>query len=237
MRNTYSGVAAAVGVLANKLAVCGFTGSRGAQQTAFGDLVGELVDPTALTELDPDRLLIAEGYVKVHSSCALSHTVIDAALALGRLPVDEIDQIEIETTTRNLRLSGQAAPNSLSTRFSLPYAAATAIVHGHAGPDAFEPDERVFALAKRVEVRNAIEFDEAWPSCCPARVTAYVHGQERTALVQNPIGYPGTSLTRDDLRTKFETLTELSNHPVRHYDYDRLLDVAGVADVAGLFQS
>ena len=236
VRNTYSGVAAAVGVFASKLATAGFTGSVGALDAAFGEMVGELVEPDLITELDVDRLLIADDYIKLHSACALSHTVIDAALAIGRVPVDEIERVEIETTARNLRLDQQAAGNSLSTRFSLSYAASAVLIHGHGGPEAFEPDERVYNLASRVEVCEGADFSDAWPTSSPARISVRLRGGERTAQVDNPIGYPASSVSPQTLLRKFESLTGPSNHPDRHYDYDRLLAVVDIADAADLFQ-
>ena len=236
VRNTYSGVAAAFGVFASKLAKAGFTGAVGALNTAFGEMVGELVEPDLITNVDLDRLLIADDYIKLHSACALSHTVIDAALALGRLPVDEIERIEIDTTARNLRLDREAGGNSLSTRFSLSYAAAAALIHGHGGPEAFEPDESVYNLASRVEVREAADFSDAWPTSSPARVSVRLNGGVRTAQADNPIGYPAASVSPQKLRQKFESLTGPSNHPDRHYDYDRLLAVADIVDAADLFQ-
>ena len=236
VRNTYSGMAATIGLLANKLAASGFTGSAGAQEVAFGELVGERADDADdLLDVDPRRLLLMDDYMKVYSACALSHTTIEAALDLGPLAVDEIERVEVETTANNLKLDRAATANSLSTRFSLPYAAAAAIVHGHANADAFEPDERVFALAARVDVRANAAFDREWPQASPAQVTAYVAGGTRTARVANPRGYPARTLGPEAIRAKFQALTAPSNGGERRYDFDRLLAIETVADSAAIF--
>jgi 2-methylcitrate dehydratase PrpD len=81
--------------------------------------------------------------------------------------------VEVETVSNNLKISRQARPNDLSTRFSTQYAVAAAIIHGHTGPEAFEPDERVAELAGRVEVRAAEDLEYSWPDAAPARVTVH----------------------------------------------------------------
>jgi 2-methylcitrate dehydratase PrpD len=236
VRNTYSGMAATIGLLANKLLAGGFTGSGGAQEVAFGELVGERADDAdELLDVDPRRLALMDGYMKVYSACALSHTTIEAALDLGPIAADEIERVEVETTANNLKLDRAATANSLSTRFSLPYAAAAAIVHGHADPEAFEPDERVFALAARVDVRANPAFDREWPQASPAQVTAHVAGGTRSAHVANPRGYPARSLDHDAIRAKFEALTGPSNGGKRRYDFDRLLAIETLADSAAIF--
>ena len=236
VRNTYSGMAATIGMLANKLVASGFTGSAGAQEVAFGEFVGERADDADdLIDVDPQRLVLMDDYMKVYSACALSHTTIEAALNLGPIAADEIVRVEVETTANNLKLDRAATANSLSTRFSLPYAAAAAIVYGHANPDAFEPDDRVFALAARVDVRANAAFDREWPEASPAQVTAHVAGGTRSARVANPRGYPARTLGHDAVRAKFQALTAPSNGGERRYDFDRLLAIETVADSAAIF--
>ena len=50
VRNVFSGVGAAIGILANGLASAGFTGSTEALPTAFGGIAGELVSSEHLEE-------------------------------------------------------------------------------------------------------------------------------------------------------------------------------------------
>ena len=57
--------------------------------------------------------------------------------------VSSVAGVEVETVSNNMKIARRAEPNDLSTRFSLPYAVATAIIHGHTGPEAFVPDKRV----------------------------------------------------------------------------------------------
>jgi 2-methylcitrate dehydratase PrpD len=233
-RNAYTGTAARLGLDANRMADAGFTGSREAQGAAFGELVGKLVHPEALAEpVEPDRLRITRNYMKLHSACALSHSALDAVLALGPPPAEGVARVEVETVSNNLKISRQARPNDLSTRFSTQYAVAAAIIHGHTGPEAFEPDERVAELAGRVEVRAAEDLEYSWPDAAPARVTVHTDSGVLDRRVENPHGHHSDPARPDELRAKFETLVGGKDPGVL---YDRLLGMVGVGDVADLFR-
>lgn len=232
-RNAYTGVAAAIGLTAHRLASAGFTGSHDAQPSAFGELVGRLVKPGALTEpVDPCRLRITRNYLKLHSACALSHSALDAVLALGEIPAEEVASVEVETVSNNLKIAGQARPNDLSTRFSTPYAVAAAIFHGHTRPEAFVHDERVAELAHRVEVRAAEDLEESWPEAAPARVTVYTREGSLTNRVDNPRGHHSDPASPEELRAKFELLSGGGYEGL----YDRLLRIDEMDDMALLFE-
>jgi 2-methylcitrate dehydratase PrpD len=193
------------------------------------------VQPEALSApVDPENLRITRNYMKLHSACALSHSALDAVLALKPLPAaEEVEGVEVETVSNNLKIAGQARPNDLSTRFSIPYAVAAAILHGHTAPEAFVPDERVAELARRVEVRAAGDLEEAWPDAAPARVTIHTRDGDLTKRVDNPRGHHSNPATPNELRAKFEQLVGGAD-PGRLYG--RLLDIREVEDVSAVFE-
>jgi 2-methylcitrate dehydratase PrpD len=231
-RNAYSGTASALGVLANRMAAAGFRGSREAQTSGFGELVGELVDPEVLAEpIDPQHPRILRDYLKLHSACALSHSALDAVLQLRPDP-SRVERVEVETVANNLKLDRQAAANQLSTRFSLPYAVAAAIRHGHTRPDAFDFDPAVARLAERVTIRQAPDLEAAWPGAAPARVIVHSRGGTTTATVDNPLGHHSNPAPPERLREKFRMLV-VAPDPDRLYD--QLLGLEDVADCAELF--
>lgn len=230
-RNAYTGAGAALGLTANRLALAGFRGSRVAYDASFGTLVGELANPEALTTpVTPDTLRITRNYLKFHSACALNHSALDAVLSLAP-EAARVRRVEVETVSNNMKIAGQAAANNLSSRFSLPYAVAAAIVHGHTGPAAFEPDARVADLQKLVEVRTAPDLEAAWPDRAPARVTVHLEGETRTARVDNPRGHHANPVTPAEIRAKFELLAG----PEAGTLYDRLLAITDLPDMAELF--
>lgn len=230
-RNAYTGTASATGLNANRMAEAGFTGSRQAQQVAFGELVGRLADPEALTDpVDPGRLRITRNYLKLHSACALTHSALDAILALGPPPVEQVRSVEVETVSNNMKVARRAKGNDLSTRFSLPYAVAAAIVHGSTGPKAFEPDGRAAELAERVQVTVAGDLEEFWPDAAPARVTIHLRDEVLIHRTDNPHGHHADPAQPKELRDKFRLLAGEEYDPL----YDTLLDVQNVDDMAGL---
>ncbi len=234
VRNSWAGIAAETGIRANRLASAGFTGSRTALQTAFGHLVGRLEQPEALQRpVDPARLRIEANYFKFHSACAGAHPALDATISLGPVPFADVDSVLVETPAQNWKLNGQSKSNALSNRFSIPYAVAAAIVHGHTGPAAFVTDERVTRLAARVQVRAADDLDTPWPpNRMPARVTIVLRDRTITATIEHPYGHSANPASPEMLRAKFEKIVSSAKASEL---YDRLLDVDHLDDVADLF--
>lgn len=208
-RNTYTGYAAGSGVRASALLSAGFTGSAGAMDVAFGSVAGEVVDPAALTApLDHDALGISRNYVKVHSACALTHTAIDAVLAVGRVDPERVREVRVETVEANLKIARQARPNDLSARFSLPYAVAAALTAGEAGVAALAYRPEVAALAERVQVSEDADLTARWPDAAPSRVTVVTDDGELTATVDNPTGHVDNPVDEQGLRAKFDLLVD-----------------------------
>jgi 2-methylcitrate dehydratase PrpD len=206
-RNSYTGNAAHAGVRAPALAKAGFSGAGEALDVAFGKIAGEIADESILTEpLNYADFAIQRNYFKVHSSCALSHTAIEAALQLhGHLP-GNIEHVEVETVTVNLKIDRLPAPNSLSARFSLPYAVATALLLGRSDIDAFRYRPELAELARKVHVTVDAELDAQYPDAAPARVTVSSASGSRTAAVTNPRGHWSRPLTDTQRWEKFSAL-------------------------------
>lgn len=232
-RNTYTGWASEIGVRSASLAAAGFTGSQGALEASYGHVAGTLVDPAALTAaLDHDQLGILRNYFKRHSACALSHAALDAMLAEPLPPAEQIEAVRVETVRNNLKLDRLARANSLSGRFSLPYAVATAILLGRTDVDAFRYRPEVAAWSERVTVEAADDLEECWPDAAPARVTVLTRDETTTRRVDNPHGHHSDPLTVAELREKFDVLTESTGDDGM---WQRLTNLVEVADSRSLF--
>ncbi len=233
-RTAQVGLASAIGVLANTMAEAGFTGSKEALPAAFGDLVGTAAALGAAPQETRDRRWrIAQNYFKFHSACALTHSALDAVLDIGPVPVDEVLEVEVETVSSNMKVARLPRPNEHSTRFSLPYAVAAALVHGHTEPHAFVPDKRVFRLARRVDVRVAEELESGWPASAPARVTVRMRGGTLERQADNPHGHYKDPPTTRELEEKFcRLVTEGEGGRAL---FRRILDLERVADMNDLF--
>lgn len=232
-RNTYTGLAAQSGVRSCQLVKAGVTGSRHALPSAFGDIAGELVHASALAApLDYDRLGIVGNYLKRHSACALSHGALDALLQLPLPAVDEIRRVRVETVSNNMKLARLPSPNDLSARFSLPYAAATAIALGRTDPEAFQFRPDVAAVARLVDVEVAEDLEALWPTGSPTRVTVYTSTGELSQTVHNPRGHHDAPFEHVEIMRKFDNLVA---SPLASRWWQNLTNLTDVDDCAELF--
>ncbi|MEV0381594.1 MmgE/PrpD family protein [Nonomuraea sp. NPDC050643] len=235
-RNAYTGHAAHSGVRASALARAGFTGSAGALEVAFGQVAGEVADASALTgPLRHDDLGITRNYFKVHSACALSHSAVEAALALAPVSPEEIREVRVETVAVNLKIDRQPVANDLSGRFSLPYAVATALVLGRSDVEAFGFRPEIAAVAEKVRVSVLPEFEAEWPESGPARVSVVTGDGSVAATVRNPRGHHTRPLTEAEHQEKFATL--VGDQRTAAAWWERLDGLLAIADCAGLFEA
>lgn len=233
-RNTYTGHGARSGVMAAWLHRAGFTGSTNALASAYGQIAGTIVDADHLSRnLDHASLAITRNYFKRHSACALSHGAIDAVAHLALPEGAQIESVQVETVSNNMKLARQPAPNDLSGRFSLPYAVATALLRGRTRPEDFHFSQDVAKLAELVSVSVASDLEAQWPDAAPARVTVRSSEGTYTAAVRNPRGHWSDPLTPGEVEQKF---TDLVRDPSRAPTWwKRFTDLPSVQDCAVLF--
>ncbi|MFC4115308.1 MmgE/PrpD family protein [Nonomuraea zeae] len=235
-RNAYTGHAAQSGVRASALARAGFTGSAGALEVAFGQVAGELADEAALTApLRYDDLGITRNYFKVHSACALSHSAVEAGLALAPVRPEEIREVLVETVSVNLKIDRQPVANDLSGRFSLQYAVATALVLGRSDVEAFRFRPEIAAVAEKVRVSVLPEFEAEWPDSAPARVTVVTGGGSAAETVRNPRGHHTRPLTEAEHQEKFAAL--VGDRRTAAAWWERLGGLLTVSDCASLLEA
>ncbi len=182
IRNLYPGRSAWQGILAVELQRCGFTGLDDAPADVYGTLLADRFDPDAavagidgLGRDEPYR--IEQNYFKLHACCRYNHFALDAILALRTahaIAPEEVARVEVVTIPFGVRMVEPDPETALAARFSIPYAAAAALVLGRADVTAFVPpaleDSRIRDLARRVDVR-------ADPAMSPRRIdhpTAHV---------------------------------------------------------------
>jgi 2-methylcitrate dehydratase PrpD len=229
-RNTAMGLAAQNALRAVRLHRAGFRGSPESVGALFGQVTGQVVAADALTaELDPANPAVLRNYFKRHSACALTHGAVDAVLSLPPVPVDEISAVEVRTVANNLKLDRQAAPNDLSSRFSLPYAVAATLLARASQVSTFDYRPPVAELARRVSVTVDPALEAQWPHHSPTQVVVHA-GQRLEASVTDPHGYHHDPLTTDELREKF---LALAGEPGPQL-WDRLVELDREADVAQL---
>ncbi len=178
VRNVYAGMSNRNGLLAAQLAASGFNGEHDGLASVFGEVVSERYDRAVLLqELGQDWHLL-HNYFKLHSCCRFNHGTLDALDAIaaeGPLPApDQIAHIQVTSYNLAAELDDKAPRNTLAAKFSIPFAVATRIVHGHSALASFTwdavRDARVQALARKVDVVEDPAMTRRLPHERPARV-------------------------------------------------------------------
>lgn len=101
----------------------------------------------------------------------------------------------------------------LAAKFSIPFAVATYIIHGHAGVDAFTDktvaDERVRSLAQRITVAENPALTAMLPQKRPARVIMHLQdGRKVEQTVYSSQGGFDNPYPVNMLLEKFESLAQ-----------------------------
>jgi 2-methylcitrate dehydratase PrpD len=222
VRNVYAGMSNRNGLLAAQLAESGFSGERDGPGSLLERLISDRFDRAAvvsdLTEAAPAGVdfHLMHNYFKLHSCCRYNHGTLDAvdAIALSQgLPLpDAIERLEVHSYHLAAELDDPTPRNTLAAKFSVPFAVATRIVHGHSRLAAFTwdavRDERVRALAQRVSVTEDATMTARLPAERPARVV--IHGRDGRQWVGEAgvnRGDDASPYTREELRGKFMDLT------------------------------
>ena len=217
VRNIYSGVGNHMGILAHQLAASGFTGEADGLGTVYGSVISETFDREAMTLELGERWEIARNYFKRHACCRYNHSTLDAlekiaaTLPEGRIPVAEVDRVDVHTYSLAAQLSDQNPQNMLAAKFSIPFAVATYLIHCATDIDCFRPDKAadpsILELARRVTVTEDPALTAMMPDKRPSRVTVFMtDGRVLTAETFVNRGDFEDPYSADDLRDKYMSL-------------------------------
>jgi 2-methylcitrate dehydratase PrpD len=215
VRNTYAGLSNHNGVLALTLAECGFSGERDGPGSLLGAIVSERFDRDAVTRGLGSEWHLMQNYFKLHSCCRYNHGALDALDRIaGTQPLpspEEIESIAVHSYHLAAELDDPAPRNTLAAKFSVPFALATRIIHGHSRLAAFTwdavRDARILALAQRIRIEEDPSMSARLPAERPARVTLRLRdGRTLEAEVGVNRGDDAAPYSRDELRSKFMDL-------------------------------
>jgi 2-methylcitrate dehydratase PrpD len=204
----HAGKAASDGLLAAFLAQKGFSAPL------------DILDPDAgfcrvfSDEYKPDRLLkaIGEKYhvlddnFKPYAACLLAHPVIDGLIRLKRehaFAPEAINEVRVRVNGLNLKVAGDPEPtNALKAKFSIPMAAALALIHGRVAESMFtdemvrEPHVREMMGKVKASADNSLAETEA-------KVTVVrTDGQIHSVHVLTPKGDPRNPMTFAEIAEK-----------------------------------
>jgi 2-methylcitrate dehydratase PrpD len=155
-------------------------------------VVSERIDLAALVRGLGSEWHIAQNYFKLHACCRYNHGTLDAVDAIAAGPglpdVDQIERIEVATYNIASELIDPAPRNTLAAKFSVPFAVATRLVHGHSQLPSFTweavRNPAVLALAQKVVVRE----DKAMSTQECARQIIYGMVRRRREVVMTAQG-------------------------------------------------
>src|SRR5262249_60887709 len=137
--------------------------------------------------------------VKLYPSCAGTPPTLDALLDLRRrerFPADQIAAVAggVDPIVPTI-LIYERPSSGLEGKFSMPFCAAAAVVHGRVGVEMFDAatiaDPAVAAIQERVTMHVDPALDPSAPPLTQANVTVRLHdGRVLTASANGARGYP-----------------------------------------------
>jgi 2-methylcitrate dehydratase PrpD len=164
-----SGWGAFVGVSAAMMAARGFTGAPA--------LTVEGADVAQIWADLGQHWTITEQYFKSNAICRWAQPAMHGAQRLQRthaISLEEIRRIRVFTFREASRLTVRHPQTTEEAQYSLPFAVAAVLVHGHLGPDELSgsalSQPQVLALADRVELIEDDAFSARYPAERVSRV-------------------------------------------------------------------
>ena len=244
--NVAGGMSGFAAALAPELALAGFEAQADAIEEALGHLVGGGFTPDGLLDELGVNWHITRNYFRLYACCNPIHPALDclqAALAELQPQPEQIARIDIATYRFASVMKNSDPPNYFASKYSLPHAAATMAVRGHAGFAALDDtalhDPMITALRHRVEVSEDPAMSALAPRLRPARVTVTLtDGRQTTHSCDSHRGDFQQPFAELEIREKFRELagTVLTPEGVSGVEaaVDRSEEWASLAELTGL---
>lgn len=238
------GGAARAGLMSALMAKHGYTSSSRAIEAPRGlaQTYSTRCDWSQITDELGKRFEISFNTYKPFACGIVIHPSIDGCVQLrsaNRLPVDDIERIDLKVHSLVLELTGKTAPrNGLEAKFSVYHACAAGIMFGEVGEHAFSDEivarADVIALRERIKASVDDGVDEA-----SADVTIICKdGRKLHAFVEHAIGSIERPMSDADLERKFHGLVDpVLGNAVGRRLIEQCATVSGAADVRALTAS
>jgi len=213
----HAGLAARNGIVAAQLARAGLTASGAAIDGPQGLLAAMDSERPSLAGVADDlgarwEILDTGITVKLYPSCAGTHPTLDALLDLRRahtFAADDVEAIQIGVDPIVPTILIHDNPSTgLEGKFSMPFCAAAAVVHGHVGIATFDPasleDAAVRGVQSRVRMHVDPAIDASATPLTQSRVSVRLRdGRVLTATANGARGYPERPASDEELTAKF----------------------------------
>jgi 2-methylcitrate dehydratase PrpD len=216
VRNAWPAAGAWLGLFACDLAEVGIGGLASGVYDVFEKGLGAPSHPGELTDALGSDWTICAGYHKLYPACHHSHASMEALEAL-RTEYPElaggeaVEEVLIEGSAMAMNFSNADPATTLAAKFSIPQAAAGAIVLGSGDPSVFSAegfrDPRIAAMRKRVRLAQLPEV-KPWPYDRPAKVTVKLRdGRLLSKSCDAALGSPLRPLTPEQVLEKIAKLS------------------------------
>ncbi|MBI4241365.1 MAG: MmgE/PrpD family protein [Candidatus Rokubacteria bacterium] len=223
VKDLYGGWPAYVGTLAALLATEGVTGPVELLEGRMGFCrnVSDDYDLAKITrDLGRDWTILGV-YFKRHASCSLSHTAVDAVLALADahpVALEQIERVIVRTHRFASDLDEKAPTTAAAAKTSLPFCVAVALHERRVSLEEFSfrhiASAPILDLARRVEVRLDPVLDAIHTAHENLRPTVVeVHLRDGRLLAERrdvARGWPVEPLTNSELEAKFMAFARAS---------------------------
>jgi 2-methylcitrate dehydratase PrpD len=227
--NVAGGMSGFATALAPELALAGFEAQDDAIEQTLGQLVGAGFVPDGLLDELGTTWHITRNYFRLYACCNPIHPALDCLQhALDELHPrpEEIARIDFVTYGFAAVMRNPDPPNFFASKYSLPHAAATMVVRGHAGhmalDDSAVQDPVIASLRHRVTVAEDPAMTAVAPRLRPARVTIVLtDGRRASHACDSHRGDFQQPFAETELRAKFRdlagtALTEEGAESVEH---------------------
>ena len=218
IRNLYPGRSGFQGIMAAQLTLCGFTGLEDGPSDIYNTILGESFDSEAVVQGlgTKGAYRIQQNYFKLHACCLYNHPVLDGVQSLlckERFVAEDVEFIKVDAPALAMIMTDPEPMNMLAAKFSLPYAVATAVVHGSTDITAFYPDRlqdpQTLDLSRRVDIVADPEMDLRRYDYPAAKVAISLKdGRTITQDVTAHHGDTQNPASREELVGKFNFLVE-----------------------------
>jgi 2-methylcitrate dehydratase PrpD len=212
-KRIHAGRAAHAGVFAAEIAARGYTGPTSVYEFDDGGILKTFAHSTnvdALVDGLGTHWASTAVCFKPYSCCGSNHSSIDAARTLrgrfGPAVADAPIRVGVSHAVRVQCGMDYVPSTEMLAQMSLRYCVAAALLDGNVLPPQFTPErfseERIVALAQRIELIDDPQLDELYPVHFAGWVEAVVDGKPERVFVNDPLGSPFVPLDRDGVADK-----------------------------------
>ena len=241
VRNSFAGISGQMGVLVWHMVESGFTGEVDGLSTIWGGVSSTDWKPDEMTKDLGIRYEIARNYFKRHACCRYNHGTLDALAMIekeiGKLSVDTIDNILVETYSLAAELSDPSPKNTLAGKFSVPFAVASTLINRSSGVASFTwdmiRDPAIQAFSDRVKVIENPRLTAMMPNFRPSLVTVELKdGRRFSAEARTNRGDTEDPYNDDELDLKyFELTARVWSDNVSQRIYDCCFNIDQLEDI------